>query len=163
MTAEPDIAKDGAAVPWVSNHIQITEQLADSLWLITETWNDFARATVAVPLTRAMDDIGLQLRLTLGRTPIKQHLQHIENALRALIPVEYYLQRAHRRGLIEAGQAEQLRSQMINLAQRLDQHRVTIVQATNQKIDDQQQQDKKTKADQAENVPDVTAGSTVAH
>jgi four helix bundle protein len=165
MTAEQEIAKTGAAeAPGASNPIQIAEHLADNLWRITQTWNDFAKTTVAVPLTRAMNEIGLQLRLTLGRTPIKQHLQHIENARRALIPVEYYLQCAHRRGLIETGQAEQLQSQMINLAQRLDRHRVAIVQAANQKIAVQKQrQEKKTQNAQAENNPIVITGSNIAH
>lgn len=104
MTQEQDNIKAGLAEPkGVNNPDQIAEVLADSVWRLTETWNDFARTTMGVPLTRAMDEIGVQLRLTLGRTPIKQHLHPIETARRALIPVEYYLHRARSRGLVEAG------------------------------------------------------------
>ncbi len=164
MTTEQDIAKtDAAAAPGATHPLQIAEHLADSLWRMTETWNDFAKTTMAIPLIHAMDEVGLQLRLTLGRTPIKQHLQYIENARRALVPVDYYLQRAHQRGSIETVHAEQLRSRMIELAQRLDQHRLSIIQATNQKIAERKQQEKKAKAAQAEKNPEATAGKTVAH
>ena len=164
MTAEQDTAKPDAETSTATNPIQLSEQLADSLWRLTEAWNDYAKTTIAVPLLRAMDEIGLQLRFTLGQLPLKQHLQHFENARRALIPVEYYLQQAHRRGLMESDRLESFRKELINLAQRLDQHRQAIVQAANKLAEQKKQQEQKAKkVAQAENNPMVTKGGNVAH
>ena len=164
MTTEQDITKNSATeVPGVSNSIQIAEQLASDLWQLAETWTDFAKTTMAIPLTRAMDEIGLQLRYTLGRTPIKQHLQHLENARKTLISVDYYLQLAQKRGLVETDHAKRLRSQMINLAQQLDRYRQAVVQATNQKIAEREQQQEKKLRAASENKEDANASTSVAH
>jgi 23S rRNA-intervening sequence protein len=164
MTAEQEAPGTNAAeAPGLTGPIQIAEQLADKLWRLTEAWNDFARTTVAVPLTRAMDDIGLQLRFTLGRTPVKQHLQHIENARGYLISADYYLQRAHKRGLMESTHVDQLRGGMIELARRLERHSQAIVQAAHQKIAEKKLRENKDKAAQNGKNPELPAGTTVAH
>jgi hypothetical protein len=146
------------------NPTQIADQLADTLWSLTEHWNDHAKHVIGLPLMHTIDHIGLQLALTQGRTTVKQHLQHIANARKGLAPMDYYLQRAAKRGLIDAAQVESLRAQMIALAQRLDQHAKGIVQATNQKIAEQkQQQEKKAKAEQAKSSIEFETESSIAH
>lgn len=146
------------------NPAQLADQLIEALWTMTESWNDHAKHVIGLPLMHAADQIGLQLALTQGRTTVKQHLQHIANARKALAPMDYYLQRAAKRGLVESAQAESLRTQMIALAQRLDQHAKGIVQATNQKIAEQkQQQEKKAKAEQSKSTVEFETESSVAH
>ncbi len=136
------------------NPNQLTEQLTDAIWRITETWNEYAKAVIATPLMRAVDDIGLQLALTQGRSTVRQHLQHISNARKALVPANYYLQRATLRGLIEPDKAEQLHAQMTTLARRLDMHSQAIVQATNKRISEQKPQEaKKAKSAQKSDEP----------
>lgn len=140
------------------NPIQMAEQISDTLWHLAQGWNDFAKTTVAHPWLQAMDSVALQLAFTLGRTTVKQHMQHLSNARKALIPVDYYLQRALKRGLIEQPQVDELRAQLTALAQRLDQHAQTVMQATNKKVTEQQ-----TKAAQKRNEDTITdTGSDTA-
>lgn len=146
------------------NSAQIVEQLADSLWNITEGWSDHAKQVIGYPLLHAIDSIGVQLAFTIGRTTVKQHLQHITNARKALIPVDYYLKRATKQGLIEQSQAEQIRVTMVDLAKQLDQHAKTIVRETNKKIAEQKQrQENQTKTKKQEAAADSTTESNVTH
>lgn len=122
---------------------QVSEHVANTLWHITESWNEYAKVTMATPLMRALDSVGLQLAHTRGRTTVKQHLQHINNARKTLVSADYYLRRAIQRGLIESSSGEQLHVQLLNLAQRIDQHSQDIVKAANQKISEQNQKEGK--------------------
>lgn len=165
MTTEQVMANSSTAEePGPGSPIQLTEHLADGLWQLTGAWNEYAKNAMGVPLLRAMDEVGLQLRCTLGRTPIGRHLQHIENARRLLIPVGYYLRLARKRGLVERKLVENLQGQLFELAQHLNRQRQAIVQAVNRRIAEQkQQQEKSAEASRAENNPMATAGNSVAH
>ncbi len=138
--------KDVEAGTQQPNLYQVSEGIANTLWRMTETWSEYAKVTMATPLMRALDSIGLQLAHTRGRTTVKQHLQHVSNARKTLVSADYYLRRAIQRGLIEPSLGEQMHVQLLNLAQRIDQHSQAIVKAANQKISEQEQQKgKKTK------------------
>ena len=164
MKPETQTPETKAASSQVNNPRRLAEQLADALWRIAEGWNDFARTSLAVPLMRALDGIGLQLALTRGRTTVKQYLQYIANAQKGIVPVDFYLQRAARRGVLEPAQAEQFRAQLIALAQVLDQHAQSIVQATNKKIAEQKQQPvKQTKPAQKKEEAVTATENTTAH
>ncbi len=112
---------------------QLAEALADNLWVTTAEWGEFAKSSVALPLTQAVDGIGLQLVMSLGRKSMKEHMQYISNARKLLTPASYWLQRATKRGLIDAEQAQAMRAQMEALAKRLDQHAHSVMQANNEK------------------------------
>ncbi|MDH5786322.1 MAG: four helix bundle protein [Chromatiales bacterium] len=139
------------------NPIQMAEQITDTLWHLTQDWNDFAKSTVAHPWLQAMDSAALQLAFTLGRTTVKQHMQHLSNARKGLVPVDYYLQRALKCGLIEQPQADELHAQLTALAQRLDQHAQTVVQSANQKVAEQE-----TKAEENRKEETISEGSSDA-
>ena len=113
---------------------QKAERLADSLWQLTSEWGDFARSSVGLPLMQAVDSVSVQLALSLGRKPVKEHMQHVSHARRNLTPASYWLQRATIRGLIDQAQAKALVEQMTDLARHLDQHAGNIVKATNEKL-----------------------------
>ncbi len=127
-----------------NNPNQLADQLADSLWKITAEWGEFAKSSVGLPLTRAVDGIGIQLAMSLGRKAVKEHLQHVTNARKNLTPASYWLQRAASRGLIDQDQNKELVEQMAQLAKHLDQHVQTVVQATNEKIAEQEEKQKDT-------------------
>lgn len=163
-TQTPETKAASSHINNPNNPSQPAEQLADALWRIAEGWNDFARTSIAVPLMRALDGIGLQLALTRGRTTVKQYLQYIANARKGIVPVDFYLQRAARRGVLEPAQAEQFRAQLIALTQVLDQHAQSIVQATNKKIAEQKQQPvKQTKPAQKKEEAVTATENTTAH
>lgn len=142
--------------------VQAAEQLADRLWQTTVTWNDFAKMTIGGHLIHAMDEVGVQLRLMLGRTVVSQHLQCIKTARRSLIPVDYYLQCAQRRGLVESADAEQLRNQLIQLAQNFDRHAQSITRLANQKIAEKKKE-AAAKAEQVVSNNELKKDATVAH
>ena len=142
------------------NHI--ADQLADTIWKTTAEWGEFAKSSVGLPLTRAVDGIGMQLAMSLGRKSVKEHLQHVSNARKNLTPASYWLQRATTRGLIDQVKAKELVEQMARLAKHLDQHAQTVVQATNEKIAEQKQ--KEIKADAETSAKDETSSEqSVAH
>jgi len=140
---------------------QIADQLADTIWKTTAEWGEFAKSSVGLPLTRSVDGIGMQLAMSLGRKSVKEHLQHVSNARKNLTPASYWLQRAGNRGLIKQDQVKQLAEQMAQLAKHLDQHAKTVVQATNEKLAEQQQAQTKKSADTSTNAE--TTEQTVAH
>jgi four helix bundle protein len=146
------------------NPNQLAEQLADTVWKMTAEWGEFAKTSVGLPLTRSIDGIGMQLAMSLGRKSIKEHLQHVTNARKNLTPASYWLQRAVTRGLIGEDQSRQLINQMAQLAKHLDQHAQTVVKAANEKIAEEQQKQKETKAN-AEGCAnaEATTGQAVAH
>ncbi len=111
---------------------QLAEALADSAWQMTAEWGEFAKSSIGLPLTQALDGIGLQLVMSLGRKSIKEHMQFISNARKYLTPASYWLQRAAKRGLVDTEQAQAMREQMAALAKRLDQHAHSILQSSNE-------------------------------
>ena len=141
---------------------QMAEQLADSLWKTTAEWGEFAKSSIALPLMRAVDAIGLQLAMSLGRKQVKEHMQHVGNARKSLTPASYWLQRAIQRGLIDQAQAEHFQAQMKTLAKRLDEHAQTVVQAANEKIAEQKTKAEDTRAE-ADTQGDATAEQALAH
>jgi len=124
------------------NPNKMADQLADAIWKTTAEWGEFAKSSVGLPLTRAVDGIGMQLAMSLGRKSVKEHLQHVSNARKGLTPASYWLQRAGNRGLVDQETVKQLAEQMAQLAKYLDQHAQTVVQATNEKIAEQQKETK---------------------
>jgi len=147
-----------------NNPNQIADQLADTIWKTTAEWGEFAKSSVGLPLTRAVDGIGVQLAMSLGRKSVKEHLQHVSNARKNLTPASYWLQRAGNRGLIEQDQIKQLAEQMAQLAKHLDQHAQTVVQATNEKLAEQQEKLNETAGTEDSNAKaETTAEQTVAH
>lgn len=138
MTTDTKVTESMPGNSHLLHAVRLAEQLANELWSVAAGWDEFARINLALPMIRAADNIGLQLALTRGRSPIQQHLRHISNARKALLPVDYYLQRAKQRGLMEATLADQCHALTRTLAQRLDQHTQSIIQAT--KLAQQKQQ-----------------------
>lgn len=145
------------------NLLQLAEQFADAVWPLIESWSDFAKQTTGGPLMSALDQIGLQLTYVQGSLPVKQHLQLIGNARKGLLTVDFYLKRALRRGLLDTVQADALRAQLKDLAQRLDQHTQTVVDATNKKIAEDKEK-KSTSTQSGEEPSSVGAGeSSTSH
>ena len=90
MISDQNMAETGAAKKQATgNPMQISEHLADSLWRITEAWNDYARTTLAIPLTRAMDEIGLP-HVRHDSRQSQPHITLAENADRPVWKVRWY-------------------------------------------------------------------------
>lgn len=112
---------------------QLACALADGLWELTAEWGEYAKSSVGLPLIHAVDTIGLQLIMSLGRKSINEHIQHISQARKSLTPASYWLQRAAKRGLVDPEEAQKMNAQMAELARRLDQHAHVVLQAGNEK------------------------------
>jgi hypothetical protein len=52
---------------------RLSENLADSIWLIAEKWQHFARNTVGTQLVRAADSIGANIAEGSGRGSFKDN------------------------------------------------------------------------------------------
>jgi len=115
------------------------EQLGNLLWASVSEWGEFAQSSIGLPLIRAMDDVGLQLVMCMGRKTVKEHLQCIEEVRRGLTPVSYWLQRAIKRGLILQDKAEGLQARLVELVRHLDEQCKAVVRDANEQIAAQRQ------------------------
>ncbi len=132
MTTEENASQQSVQQQNITQANQLAEALADNTWQMTAEWGEFAKSSIGLPLMQAVDGIGLQLVMSLGRKSMKEHMQFISNARKHLTPASYWLQRAAKRGLVDAEQAQAMREQMTALAKRLDQHAHSILQSNSE-------------------------------
>lgn len=80
--------------------LQITEELADSIWREVGMWNEFARDTVGKQLTRAADSIGANVAEAYGRFHFGEKINLLYYARGSLFETKYWLNRCKTRNLI---------------------------------------------------------------
>jgi len=111
---------------------QQAEALADRLWTLTAEWGEFAKSSIGLPLTQGVDAIGLNLLMSLGHKSVQEHMQYISHARKRLVPASYWLQRAVKRGLVDAADAQKINTQITELARHLDQYVQLVLQFSRQ-------------------------------
>lgn len=140
----------------------LIEQLSDAIWKLNDSWTEFAKTTLGMPVVKIVDEIGLQLTLTRGHNSVKDYLRYLSNARKGLVPADYYLQRAFKRGIIAQDDAEQFRAQLLQLAHWIDHQLQTVVKEANKKAAEQKQK-QKAKAEQTRSSIEFEAEGSTAH
>src|SRR5436309_6287785 len=98
---------------------RLSEDVADSIWEIALSWNQFARDTVGKQLVRAADSVGANIAEGAGRGSFPDNRRYIRIARGSLQETKHWLRRAFRRKLLTEGQIEQLRPLLDEIAPRL--------------------------------------------
>jgi len=99
---------------------RLSEEIADTIWDVTVTWNNFARDTVGKQLVRAADSIGANIADGDGRGSYQDNRRFIRIARGSLNETKHWLRRAFKRKLLTQHQTEQLKPLLSELGPRLN-------------------------------------------
>lgn len=74
---------------------QISEDLADKIWLIVESWNKFSRDTVGKQIVRSVDSIGANIAEGAGRYTFKENKRFAHIARGSLYETKHWLRETY--------------------------------------------------------------------
>ena len=87
---------------------QLAEQLADEIWDIVLTWKYFEKITLGQQWVDAADSVGANIAEGAGRGSINDNKRFVRIARGSFNETKYWLRRAKKRKLIDAGQVAKL-------------------------------------------------------
>ena len=99
---------------------QLAEKLADEIWDIVYTWDNFAKDTVGKQLVRAVDSVGANIAEGTGRQSFQDNRRFVRIARGSLHETQHWLRRAFMRKLLKQDQVASLRLILDELAPRLN-------------------------------------------
>ena len=99
---------------------RLSEKLADEIWDLVLSWNDFAKDTVGKQLVRAGDSIGANIAEGTGRGSYQDNRRFVRIARGSLNETQHWLRRAFRRKLITDSRVKILKPLLDELAPRLN-------------------------------------------
>jgi four helix bundle protein len=79
---------------------QLSEKLADEIWLMTIKWDPFAKRTVGVQLVTSADGIGSNIAEGSGKGSYLEFRRYVKISRGSLYETKYWLRRAASRKLI---------------------------------------------------------------
>lgn len=88
---------------------QISEELADELWHIVNSWDNFAKNTVGTQIVRSADSVGANIAEGEGRGSYQDNRRFIKIARGSLQETQHWLHRAYKRNLLTQEQIEILK------------------------------------------------------
>jgi len=99
---------------------QLSEQLADDVWVIVMAWKPFAKDTVGKQLVRAADSVGANIAEGVGRGAFPDTRRFVRIARGSLHETQHWLRRAYRRKLLTDAQVGALKPVVDELAPKLN-------------------------------------------
>jgi four helix bundle protein len=123
---------------------QLAERLADDLWDIALSWDEFAKDTVGKQIVRAADSIGANIAEGTGRGSYKDNRRFVRIARASLYETKHWLKRAYARKLLTKEQAAMLEPIYNELAPRLNSY-LKSIGTKKKKAGEQQTTDKESK------------------
>jgi four helix bundle protein len=99
---------------------QLSETLADQVWVIVVHWNLLARDTVGKQLIRAADSIGANIAEGSGRGTFIDNRRFVRIARGSLNETQHWLRRAYKRDLLKEKEVRGLKSIVDELAPKLN-------------------------------------------
>jgi four helix bundle protein len=99
---------------------QLSETLADQVWVIVVNWNLLARDTVGKQLIRAADSIGANIAEGSGRGTFIDSRRFVRIARGSLNETQHWLRRAYKRDLLKEKEVRGLKSIVDELAPKLN-------------------------------------------
>jgi four helix bundle protein len=88
---------------------QISEELADEIWSIVSSWDNFAKNTVGAQIVRSADSVGANIAEGEGRGSYQDNRRFIKIARGSLQETQHWLRRAYKRNLLTKEQIETLK------------------------------------------------------
>jgi four helix bundle protein len=99
---------------------RLSEKLADHIWQIVLTWNNFARDTVGKQIVRSADGIGANLSEGSGRGRYLDNKRFVRMARGSLNETQHWLRRAYKRNLLTKSQIDKLKPIITELGPSLN-------------------------------------------
>jgi len=99
---------------------QLAERLADEVWGVVRSWDNFAKDTVGKQLVRAVDSIGANIAEGVGRQSFQDNRRFVRIARGSLNETKHWLRRAYKRKLLDDGTVATLKPLLAELAPRLN-------------------------------------------
>jgi four helix bundle protein len=99
---------------------QLSERLADEIWIVVERWHILARDTVGKQAIRAADSIGANIAEGSGRGSFLDNRRFVRMARGSLHETQHWLRRAYQRKLLTDDQVKMLKPLVDELAPRLN-------------------------------------------
>ena len=99
---------------------QLSERLADQIWITVLTWNVFARDTVGKQLVKAADSIGANIAEGTGRGSFIDNRRFVRIARGSLNETQHWLRRAYKRRLLTNKEIAALKPVIDELAPKLN-------------------------------------------
>src|SRR5687767_15370178 len=94
---------------------RLSEKLADHIWQVVLTWNNFARDTVGKQVVRSEDSIGANLSEGSGRGRYLDNKRFVRMARGSLNGTQHGLRRAYIRNLLSEWQIDRLQPTIADL------------------------------------------------
>lgn len=99
---------------------QLSERLADEIWVIARGWERFAKDTVGEQMVRSADSVGANIAEGSGRGSYADNKRFVRIARGSLNETQHFLRRAFKRKLLTAEQVQSLKPLVDELAPRLN-------------------------------------------
>jgi four helix bundle protein len=88
---------------------QLSEKLADHIWQVALSWNNFAKDTIGKQIVRSADSIGANLSEGTGRGRYLDNKRFVRMARGSLNETQHWLRRAYKRNLLTKAQIDKLK------------------------------------------------------
>ena len=112
---------------------QLSEKLADHIWQVVLSWNNFARDTVGKQIVRSADSIGANLSEGSGRGRYLDNKRFVRMARGSLNETQHWLRRAYKRNLLTKSQVDKLKPIITELGPSLNAYLKSIGPVSNGK------------------------------
>lgn len=87
---------------------RLSEELADKIWEIIKTWDNFSRNTIGEQLVDAADSIGANIAEGTGRGSYADNKRFVRISRGSLYETKHFLRRAYKRKLLNENQIKEL-------------------------------------------------------
>ena len=100
--------------------LKSTEQIADAIYKVAASWNDFARDVVGKQISRAADSIGANIAESFGRYHFGEKIQFLYYARGSVFETKYWLNRASARELMSSADSQSYVTGLTEIARQLN-------------------------------------------
>jgi len=121
---------------------QLSEDLADEIWKIVLSWDNFAKDTVGKQIVRSADSIGANIAEGEGRGSFQDNRRFCKIARGSLQETQHWLRRAFKRNLLSEEQIETLKPMIQKLSPTLNAYLSSIGAKNDSKDKGQRTKDK---------------------
>jgi len=118
---------------------QLSEELADGIWQLIRSWEQFAMDTIGKQIVRGADSIGANIAEGVGRGSFQDNRRFVRNARGSLYETKHGLRRAYSRRLLTDSQVERIKPLIDELTPKLNAYLNSIGQMPVERVADDHQ------------------------
>jgi four helix bundle protein len=115
---------------------QLAERLADEVWQVVGTWDQFAKNTVGQQIVRSADSIGANIAEGTGRGSFQDNRRFIKMARGSLNETQHWRRRAYQRALLSNDQVSKIKPIINELAPKLNTYLRSVGATSNNQTTD---------------------------